>query len=295
MSCDFTTTSYGKFILAGEHAVLRGCPAIVFPVKSRGLTLTYTATDEPVHAGFEGSTADELHLLFWSVLEQGLEMINKPIGDIRGRFQIDTNIPIGACMGASATLCVATGRWFVSQGLIKEDELHEFSCRLEDLFHGESSGLDIAVVIAEQGLYFERNGTRKTIQSKWQPQWYLSSSEQLCKTSDCINKVKKLWESNVELAKRIDEEMQESALDALEALQLNEERGYPILRDAINKAANCFREWGLAQGKVDTHINALLRAGACAVKPTGSGDGGHVLSLWKQAPPQDLAFDLISL
>ena len=31
-----------------------------------------------------------------------------------------------------------------------------------------------------------------------------------------------------------------------------------------------------------------IDAGAAAVKPTGSGDGGYLLSLWKEAPPASL-------
>ena len=37
----FNTRTYGKWILAGEHAVLRGCPALAFPLTSRSLHLEY--------------------------------------------------------------------------------------------------------------------------------------------------------------------------------------------------------------------------------------------------------------
>jgi mevalonate kinase len=33
--------------------------------------------------------------------------------------------------------------------------------------------------------------------------------------------------------------------------------------------------------------------GALAVKPTGSGDGGFILSLWKEAPPKNSGLDFI--
>ena len=39
MSSDFQTTTYGKWILAGEHAVIRGHGALVFPVHNKKLTL----------------------------------------------------------------------------------------------------------------------------------------------------------------------------------------------------------------------------------------------------------------
>ena len=56
------------------------------------------------------------------------------------------------------------------------------------------------------------------------------------------------------------------------------------LANAINSARQCFIDWGLAGGHVEKHIEDLLSAGALAAKPTGSGDGGYVLSLWQTRP-----------
>ncbi|MFI4919641.1 MAG: mevalonate kinase, partial [Legionellales bacterium] len=43
MFCDFETTTFGKWILAGEHAVVRGHEALVFPIKEKQLHLQYRA------------------------------------------------------------------------------------------------------------------------------------------------------------------------------------------------------------------------------------------------------------
>ena len=43
MFYDFETTTFGKWILAGEHAVVRGHEALVFPIKEKQLTLRYQA------------------------------------------------------------------------------------------------------------------------------------------------------------------------------------------------------------------------------------------------------------
>ena len=42
-------------------------------------------------------------------------------------------------------------------------------------------------------------------------------------------------------------------------------------------------------------MQILREAGAIALKPTGSGSGGHVISLWQNAPPKSLPFALVDI
>jgi mevalonate kinase len=42
-------------------------------------------------------------------------------------------------------------------------------------------------------------------------------------------------------------------------------------------------------------MEILMSAGALAVKPTGSGGGGHVISYWAKEPPSNLGFPFIKL
>lgn len=63
MSYDFSTTVHGKWILAGEHAVIRGNPAIVIPLPSFELTLHYLNNGEQLRTVFNGTFGEEMHLL----------------------------------------------------------------------------------------------------------------------------------------------------------------------------------------------------------------------------------------
>ncbi|MCC6137267.1 MAG: hypothetical protein IT287_01440 [Bdellovibrionaceae bacterium] len=58
------------------------------------------------------------------------------------------------------------------------------------------------------------------------------------------------------------------------------------LQHAVLLARTCFERWGLINPEVQEHMNTLQRLGAIATKPTGSGDGGFVLSLWDKQPPE---------
>ena len=253
MSYDFTTTTYGKWILTGEHAVIRGHCAIVFPIKSKNLILSYSKQTHKLNADYSGSSGEDLHLLFWSVLEHGMSLIDKSINILNGHFHLNCNIPIGAGMGASAALCVATARWFAWQKLIKDDAVFDFAKELENLFHGQSSGLDIAGVSANDAILFHKGASSK-IDLAWQPQWYLSACDQIGITSHCVQAVKDLWHKNKDRAEIIDQQMAESTKLALKSLMSNENASLEMLALAINKAKDCFVQWGLISDSLQHHM-----------------------------------------
>lgn len=289
------TTVFGKAILAGEHAVIRGYPAIVFPVPQRSLKLKWRETPEAATAVFSGQHGDELKLLFWGVLERACELTGMSRDSVRGVFEIENTIPVGAGMGASGALSVAVGRWFEARGKVSAVELHEFCRQLENLFHGESSGLDVAVAVAGHGLRFVRGGERSRVALAWKPQWFVSYSGQRGITKECVARVKALHERDPELGKRIDEQMRDAVTTAEAALLRSSGSSFGELARAIELACSCFVQWDLVNGEIGTHMQMLRSRGAVAVKPTGSGEGGFVLSLWKTPPPTDLSGILISL
>lgn len=283
MFYDFSITTYGKWILAGEHAVLRGHGALVFPIKERQLILTYRASSQSLGAEYAGASGSEMHLLFWSVLEQGLQLLGRSLNQLQGYFHLDSSIPVGVGMGASAALCVAMSSWFCAQKMVDTDRCFEFAKELEHLFHGKSSGLDIAGVASNTGTYFEQ-GTCLPLKPLIQPKWFLSSCNQVGITSHCIQQVQFLWDNDPQLAKKIDQQMAASVRACREALESGSPDAISALAEAMSKACDCFVQWGLVSERLQQHMNYLLQAGAIAVKPTGSGGGGFVLSLWNERP-----------
>lgn len=280
----------GKWILAGEHAVLRGSPALVFPLQSRALELTYQNSNTDLQLDLSGDHGQDLKLLVWGVLEKACELKSISRSSLKGILKLKSSIPLGAGLGASAALCVAMSHWFVSQKIITTSEQYEFSRTLENLFHGESSGVDIAVALSQAPLKFVRGQLPEALITQWKPQWYLSYSGKRGVTLDCVKQVKELFKTNEHLALEIDAEMERSVLLAERALHETQENGFSLLKEAIENANFCFHRWGLDN---PTHQKKLMEAGAIATKPTGSGGGGYVLSLWNQEPPAELINDLI--
>jgi mevalonate kinase len=282
----------GKWILAGEHSVLRGSEALVFPLFSKYLNLKYTEGSQELELILNGESTGDLELIIWSVLERAFKLLNLKRSNFHGQLEITSKIAMGGGMGASATLCVALTEWLGFLGYVKDDEKFNFARSLENLFHGESSGVDVAVTLAKSPLVFTRNNGFTKLAVIPGVKLYLSYSGQRGVTRDCVEQVKNLMANSPETGKKIDEQMQES-VNELKSLLV---KGGSLIDwiKAIKKSNNCFEQWGLITDSVKKHQNYLLDHGALAVKLTGSGGGGYVLSLWETEPPKNLPFEMIA-
>lgn len=289
---EFKEVAHAKCILVGEHAVLRGSPGIVIPVKSKQLMLAYRPTNDPLNLVFNSMQHKDLAVFFTDIIKTCAQLLQKDFYDFRGEFFLQNNIPIASGLGFSSAFCVALTRWVLWNGWIESSDLFAFARRLEDFFHGKSSGIDIAGVLSnEMILYHKDRGTEK-IPLAWQPHLYLFTSTTSSATKKCIDHVSDLQNNNRKLAKKIDQQMAESVDSAINALLLNEEKGVTQLADALNKACHCFSQWGLITPPLRKSMAYLLSIGAIAVKPTGSGAGGYLISLW-ESPPDETACEMI--
>lgn len=264
----------------------------MFPLKSQWLDWNYQKTDEAFHVVIPSGYPEEFKLLFWSVFEKACALSQVSAETFRGRLEMRAQIQVGSGLGASATLCVALTRWFLSRGHIQNSEAFIFSKKLEDVFHGESSGVDVAVVLKEKGLIFKREQEPQTFSAEHQPLWYLSHCGEKGITKECVNKVKSLGLKNPQLLQATDEQMKKSVELCQKALlQPESSVSTPLLKQALDLGLGCFKTWDLVTAQLDRHMQELILQGALAVKPTGSGGGGFVLSLWSQPPPENFKIE----
>ena len=277
----FETRVPGKWILTGEHAVIRGASAIAIPHPQLGLTLRYVANENSSH-GFK-------------VLNESVCPIVKETFDIAGvkaptsgKLWFESSIPVGAGLGSSAALCVALTQWVSGPAGLPRNKFIDFATRLENYFHGLSSGLDIAVVSASEALQFIRGkGLTPRITPiglKSLPRFTFHDTGMRAKTSSCVAQVESYLLANPAAGIRADARMNDASDLAIEGLKLFDSglhrSGLQRIAEAMDKAHECFLEWQLVPQSVIELREKILSEGALAAKLTGAGGGGMLIALW---------------
>jgi mevalonate kinase len=290
---DFSCTTPGKCIVVGEHAVLRGAPAVVVPLTSRHLRMDYWQNTNTLQIQAEGPGLIPGKLLLSDFFEYALQYIGASDCHLQGVFQLSFNIPIASGLGTSACIAVAFARWCQWRGLIDESQLFNSAHAFENFFHGTSSGVDVAAVLYKKPLIYQKDVGFEVFEPAWLPMLFLSATGKASKTAESIAKAVKSALQKPCKGESLDHKMSESVRLAQHALLSVPQKGFTLLKDALDKAHECFHAWGLNQCQiVGRHLQALKDLGAVAVKQTGAGDGGYVLSLWDK-PPQNPPFEMI--
>ncbi len=292
-----TFSASAKWILAGEHSILRGYRAISLPRTDLKLKLTFTPADSldlkisPVEA------TQTIH----SILNK-FKVLKKPVPEksIFGELSVTSEIPFGAGLGSSAALCLVIVRWLSQFYSIEESEVCSLATLLENEFHGQSSGIDVATIYYSEPIRIQLRIDPITLQKFPQihklgihsiPHFTFHDTGLRASTRSCIEQVQLLGQANSRFAKEIDETMNQAAIEAeaglIEYSNGNLEAGNRQVAQAMRLGQSCFENWGLSPRPVSDLIQKLYSKGARAVKLTGSGGGGMVVALWDKPEVRD--------
>jgi len=270
-----------KWVLTGEHAVLRGYSAIAFPHPEYCLELKYES-EKSDH--FEVFPADAGQLVF-GLLDNLFESVGVPADQRpKGRLTLKMQIPLGAGLGSSASLCVGLVKGFLKNKNLSIEEVIKLACKMEDHFHGRSSGMDVTVVAVDKPILYKKALNQfhyEVLDIKNFPGFKFHDSGLRANTRTCVKKVEALFLTNPELAQALDAQMGKATECALQALRdyTHNENADELLIEAMQMAQNCFERWELVPRESAEMLSRLKSQGARAIKLTGAGGGGYFVTL----------------
>lgn len=284
----FKKTLYSRWVLCGEHSVLRGGKALAYPLHPFSLNLQYQDLAESFEIQMNDPVHPQSKEIFESLFKKALRLLNKKPKELTGKLLIKNSVPLGVGLGASAVFSAAIVLFCESKSWMTSKNLREFALSLENTVHGESSGLDIHAVLEEKPLLYKKNSKPLSPPiPEINPLLFLSDSGTGKSTSKAIAQVKKLFKKNRNSALALDRQMEEAVDSALQALHSKTKEDLTEkLQHSMGLSEDCFKKWNLITPALGAHIEDLKASGALAAKPTGAGLGGFVVSLWDQPPPK---------
>jgi mevalonate kinase len=285
-----TKTAPGKAILAGEHAVVYGQPAIAVPVEEvRARAIVRAAPGRSAGEvrlqapaiGLEAKLADlaedqPLAAALRSVFHE-LEIEHPPAFDLR----VTSTIPVAAGLGSGAAVSVAVIRAtaeFLGRRLADE-QISRLAYEVEKLHHGTPSGIDNTVIAYCQPVYFIRRTTGNLIEfiSTGRPITLVIGDTGIpSPTSVTVGEVRRGWQVRPQYYERMFAAvgaLVRRARGAIEGGEVSE------LGELLNENQALLEEIGVSSPEIDCLVGAARQAGALGAKLSGGGRGGNMIAL----------------
>lgn len=268
----------GKVILLGEHAVVYGQPALALPL-DRGVTVRVwrapaMALREPPPSGAEA-------------LLEALTQVAGALG-VTAQVQITSELPLGAGLGSSAAVAVASTRALAQLAgkPLTDAQLLRFAEGMEQSFHGKPSGIDHTTCLLARPIRFERGppNTVTPIALRALALVIAHAGPRATNTRERVLALRERFERAPDSVQPLFAEVGALVEQAQQALAHGDlER----LGAAMNRNQELLSQLEMSTARIDA-ICARMRAhGALGAKLTGAGGGGAVIGLHRE--PEALA------
>lgn len=252
---------WGKLILGGEHAVVYGHPAVALAVDLGTRVVVDTAGPQGVHSPFRDDRLDEA--------------LQRLLPSPDWALTITSDVPVGRGMGSSAALSVAIVRAVCrAEGRPDPgpDATFNKAMEAERVFHGNPSGLDVAVAVRGGAIVYRRTEEGPRFQGLPCPTWPLVvyDSGYAGNTRDLVAGVAARRPEVDPILSRLGERAQAMI---------------PVLDDPaalgplFTACHEDLRQIGVSTPELDALVALALRSGAYGAKLAGAGGGGVVIAV----------------
>ena len=265
-----TGWSCGKLIFSGEHSVVYNHPAIAVPV-SLGIRVTLTESDGPLVIP---NIDDRLTKAWQTVLpKEGLTV------------SVESNLPIGAGMGSSAALSIATLRALAQRDGVEATFawLYEKGFVMEKMFHGTPSGLDHAVCALQKPICFLKEGPSIAEINLPPCTIVVMNSLEPKKTKAMVSHVRENFNRNETILNTIGA-LTQSIID-------NPDCDLSWLGQKVTENHQLLSKLGVSTPTLDNLVDTAIAHGAYGAKLAGAGGGGIALALVDNPDPIQSAIE----
>ncbi|MBF4583293.1 mevalonate kinase [Curtobacterium sp. VKM Ac-2865] len=277
-----SSTSHGKTILIGEHAVVYGAPALVLPVNDVRVTATVTPTPDRDGHGLESAVhTGPLDLapaaVMPTVTAVTATLRHLGVTDQHFHVRVDSDVPTARGMGSSAAVAAAvTAAVADALGVTLDAQTHhDLIQECERVAHGRPSGLDARGVVADVPVWFE-DGRIEPVDVTGEFVFVVADTGVPGHTRDAVAAVREHHDRAPAEVDAVIGQIGDLARRARGTLVDGDAQALGATMDAAHALLTTL---DVSSDDLDRLVGAARSADALGAKLTGGGRGGCVLTL----------------
>ncbi len=267
----------GKLILFGEHIVVYGEPAIATAIDKRAYATATELEERKIVVISNGETTEaDITQKTESPVVRAVQVALQKTNSQKGvQIEINSEIPVAAGLGSSASVSVATAAAVLklfSETESSKIEIFEVAHEAEKVAHGNPSGVDTATAVFGGTIFF-RKGKAEGIEAP---------EMQIIVGNTGIPRNTKTQVENVK--SRVEDPRVSYNLFAISSIVKKARE--TILKGSINeigflmdKNQEYLRALGVSSVEIENLIKIAKDKGAAGAKLTGAGGGGCIIAL----------------
>ncbi|MFH0848743.1 MAG: mevalonate kinase [archaeon] len=284
----------GKVILAGEHFVVQGAPALVAALRLYSTVTAEERSDswieiestslghaarfkkgrfQTIRGGRPATSSLKPSYVLSEMLRRNLKMFKRGI-----TVHIESEIPVGVGLGSSAAIAVSTMAAIskLFHGRIEKERIRKLAYQSETMIHGTPSGIDQTVATYGGIISYMRGKNFTRIKPDQPLHLIIGNTKKTRSTGTMVAQVRRIMDQNAAFKQEIMKSALEISREAIRAVQAG---NLKKLGQLMNMNHELLQMVGASTIELDLLTLAARHAGAFGAKMTGAGGGGCMVAL----------------